>query len=116
MLHYYDIAYSPDMNELIEYNKRAMTIGMPDTGANPDNPSGIVLRETGTQLIAMRYQLFDTNLQESDMVFDLAGYAFVLKPEALRYVIVTIDTPPPQNPDVSYATRTLSSDYYSFQI
>jgi hypothetical protein len=115
-LHYYDIAYSPDMNELIEYNKRAMTIGMPDTGANPDNPSGIVLRETGTQLIAMRYQLFDTNLQESDMVFDLAGYAFVLKPEALRYVIVTINTPPPQNPDVSYATRTLSSDYYSFQI
>ena len=115
-LHYYDIAYSPDMNELTQYNKRCMTIGMPDTGANPENPSGIVLRETGTQMIAMRYQLFDTNLQESDMVFDLTGYAFVLKPEALRYVIVTIDAPPPQNPDLSYATRTISSDYYSFEI
>jgi hypothetical protein len=115
-LNYYDIAYSPDMNELIEYNKKCMTIGMPDKGANPDNPSGIVLRETGTQMLAMRYQLFDANLQESDMMFDIAGYAFVLKPESLRYVIVTVDAPPPQNPDVSYATKTLSSDYYSFNI
>jgi hypothetical protein len=115
-LNYYDIAYSPDMNELIEYNKKCMTIGLPDKGANPDNPSGIVLRETGTQMLAMRYQLFDANLQESDMMFDLAGYAFVLKPEALRYVIVTIPTPPAQNPDLSYATRTLSSDYYKFDI
>jgi hypothetical protein len=115
-LHYYDIAYSPDMNELIEFNKRGMTIGMPDKGANPENPSGIVLRETGTQLIAMRYTLFDTNLEESDMIFDLQGYAFVLKPEALRYIIITIPTPPVQNPDVSYATRTLQSDYYKFDI
>jgi hypothetical protein len=115
-LHYYDIAYSPDMNELIEYNKRCMTIGMPDKGTNPDNPSGIVLRETGTQMLAMRYQLFDTNLEESDMFFDFAGYAFVLKPEKLRYVPVTIDAPPPQNPEVSYATRSISSDYYQFDI
>ena len=115
-LHYYDIAYGPDMNELIEYNKRCMTIGMPDKGANPDNPSGIVLRETGTQMLAMRYQLFDTNLEESDMFFDFAGYAFALKPEKLRYVPVTIDAPPPQNPEVSYATRSISSDYYQFDI
>jgi hypothetical protein len=115
-LHYYDIAYSPDMNELIEYNKRCMTIGMPDKGTSPDNPSGIVLRETGTQMLGMRYQLFDTNLEESDMFFDFAGYAFVLKPEKLRYVPVTIDAPPPQNPEVSYATRSISSDYYPFDI
>ena len=115
-LHYYDIAYSPDMNELIEYNKRCMTLGMPDKGTSPDNPSGIVLRETGTQMLAMRYQLFDTNLEESDMFFDFAGYAFVLKPEKLRYVPVTIDAPPPQNPEVSYATRSISSDYYQFDI
>jgi len=115
-LHYYDIAYTPDINELIEFNRRSMTIGMPDKGANPENPSAIVLRETGTQMLAMRYQLYDTNLQENDMFFDLASYAFVLKPEKLRYVPVTIDAPPPQNPDLSYATRSISSDYYSFDI
>lgn len=115
-LNYYDIAYTPDMSELIEFNKKCMTIGMPNKGSNPDNPSGIVLRETGTQMIAMRYQLFDTYLQESDMFFDLNGYAFVLKPENLRYHLVTIDAPNPQNPAVSYATRSLSSDYYKFEI
>lgn len=115
-LHYYDIAYSPDMNELIEFNRRCMTIGMPDKGANPENPSAIVLRETGTQLIAMRYQLFDANLEESDMKFDLEGYAFILKPEALRYVPVVIDAPPAQNPKLSYATQVVSSDFYKFDV
>jgi hypothetical protein len=115
-LNYYDIAYTPDMSELIEFNKKCMTIGMPNKGSNPENPSGIVLRETGTQMIAMRYQLFDTNLQENDIFFDLNGYAFVLKPENLRYRLVTIDAPNPQNPAVSYANRTLSSDYYKFDI
>jgi hypothetical protein len=115
-LHYYDIAYTPDINELIEYNKQCMTIGMPDKGANPANPSGIVLRETGTQMMAMRYQSFDNNLEESNMLFDTGGYAFILKPENLRYVPVTIEAPPPQNPDLSYATRTLSSDFYKFDI
>jgi len=115
-LHYYDIAYTPDINELIEYNKQCMTIGMPDKGSNPANPSGIVLRETGTQMMAMRYQSFDSNLEESNMVFDTGGYAFILKPENLRYIPVTIEGPPPQNPDLSYATRTLSSDFYNFDI
>lgn len=115
-LHYYDIAYTPDINELIEYNKQCMTIGMPDKGSNPPNPSGIVLRETGTQMMAMRYQSFDNNLEESNMLFDTGGYAFILKPENLRYVPVTIEGPPPQNPDLSYATRTLSSDFYNFDI
>ena len=44
-LHYYDIKYTPDMNELIEANKLGMTIGMPDKGNNPENPSGIVMKE-----------------------------------------------------------------------
>jgi hypothetical protein len=115
-LPYYDIAYSPDINELIEYNKTCMTIGLPDKGANPENPSGIVLRETGTQMIAMRYQLFDSNLQESDMMFDVQGHAFVLKPENLRHRQVTIPDPPLPNPNVSYATRVISSDFYKFDI
>jgi len=115
-LNYYDIQFTPDMNELIEFNKRFMSIGFPDKGSSPPNPSGIVIRETGVQMIAMRYQLFDTNLEESDLFFDLRGYAFVLKPDKLRYVPIVIDAPPPQNQDVSYATRAISSDFYAFDI
>jgi hypothetical protein len=115
-LRYYDVKNTPDLNELQQYNKRNMTIAMPDKGSNPPNPSAVVCREAGCQMVAMRYQLFDVNLQENIMFFDNAGYAFVLKPEKLRYVLVTIPEPPPQNPALSYATRQVASDYYKFDI
>jgi hypothetical protein len=115
-LHYYDIKYSPDMAELIEFNKQNMTIGMPDKGANPENPSSVVMRETGCQLLAMRYQNVDTNVEENDVFFDENGYAFALKPEPLRYKQVTVELPPAQNPELAYATRTVESDFYRFEI
>ena len=115
-LHYYDIKYTPDMNELIDFNKQNMTIGMPDKGSNPENPSTIVMREMGVQLLGMRYQKIDTNIEENDIFFDENGYAFVLKPEKLRYIPITIPLPPPQDPQLSYATRTVQSDFYKFEI
>jgi hypothetical protein len=115
-LHYYDIKYTPDMNELIAFNKQNMTIGMPDKGSNPENPSSLVMREMGCQLLAMRYQKVDVNVEENDAFFEENGYAFVLKPENLRYIPVTIPAPPPQNPQLSFATRSVSSDFYSFNI
>lgn len=115
-LRYYDIKYTPDINELIESNKFGMTLAMPDNGANPPNPDPIVLRETGCQYLGMRYQLIDTNSETVDIFFDENGYAFVLKPERLRYVPVEIPIPPAQNPELSYATRTVQSDFYKFDI
>jgi len=115
-LHYYDIKYTPDLNELINFNKQNMTIGMPDKGSNPENPSSVVMRETGCQLLGMRYQYIDVNIEENDIFFDENGFAFVLKPEPLRYVPVTIPLPPPQNPELSYATRSVQSDFYKFDI
>ena len=115
-LHYYDIKYTPDLQELIEFNRQNITIGMPDKGSNPDNPSPIVMRECGCQLLAMRYQLMDVDVEENNMFFDENGYAFVLKPERLRYIPVTIPEPPPQNPELSFATRTVQSDLYKFEI
>jgi hypothetical protein len=111
---YYDIKNNPDTQELTEYNKRAMTIVFPDVGPNPSNPSGFLARAYGCQMIAMRYQLVDNFLMENTAFFDRAGYAFSLKPEALRYQPVTIPEPTPQDPANSYATRTASTDFYSF--
>lgn len=115
-LHYYDIKYTQSMNELIEFNKQNMTIGMPDKGADPENPSAIVMREMGCQLLAMRYSEIDTNIQENIVFFDNNGYAFVLKPEHLRYIPTTVPLPPPQNPDLAFASRTVQSDFYRFNI
>jgi hypothetical protein len=115
-LNYYDITNTADMVEQIEYDKLNMTIGMPNKGGNPDNPSAITMRTYGIQMLAMRYQYVDTNLEENDLFFNEEGRAFVLKPEKLRYIPITIEAPPAQDPAVSFATRTVSSDYYKFEI
>lgn len=116
-LHYYDVKNTPDMNELQEYNKLSMTIAMPDKGlADPSNPNTMVSREMGCQMVAMRYQYFDTFLEEDTLFFDQGGYAFILKPERLRYIPVTIPDPTPQNPALSYQTRTIATDYYKFNV
>jgi hypothetical protein len=111
---YFNVKNTPDINELTEYNKRAMTIVFPDIATNPPNPSGYLCRASGCQMVAMRYQYVDNFLMENALFFDNAGYAFALKPIELRYQAVTIDTPTPQNPDYSYETRNVATDYYQF--
>jgi hypothetical protein len=111
---YYDVKNSPDINELQEYNKRSITIVFPDIGINPPNPSGILSREAGCQMVAMRYQTVDNFLEENAIFFDKCGYAFSLKPERLRYSVVTIPEPTPQHPEYSYKTRNVKTDYYNF--
>ena len=70
----------------------------------------------GVQMIAMCYQNYDSNLEFYEDFFANAGYAFVLKPEALRYVEVTIAEPVKQNPELSYAPRVTKSSYYDFTV
>jgi hypothetical protein len=113
---FYDVKNNPDINELTDFNKRGMTIVLPDVGTNPVNPSGFLCRETGCQMIAMRYQFVDNFLVENALFFDRCNYAFCLKPERLRYQQVTIPDPIPQKPEYSYATRNTSTDYYSFDV
>ncbi len=113
---YYNVKNNPDVNELTEYNRRGMTIVLPDNGSSPSNPSGMVCRASGCQMVAMRFQMVDNYLMENALFFDRAGYAFALKPEELRYKPVTVAPPTPQLPEYSYATRTTSTDYYSFNI
>ena len=111
---YNNIINNPDVNELMIYNQTNMTIVLPDNTINPGNPSGILCRTYGCQMVAMRYQYIDNFLEENAVLFDGAGYAFVLKPANLRYQVVTIPDPTPQNPQLSYATRNVSTDYYKF--
>ena len=111
---YYDVKNNPDINELIDFNKTGMTIVRPDSGSNPSNPSGIVCRGSGCQMVAMRYQLVDNYLMDNTEFFDTVGYAFVLKPADLRNQIVTVPPPAEQNPDYSYETRTVTTDYYNY--
>jgi len=115
-LKYYDVKFTPDMNELIEYNKLNMTLVKPDTGVNPVNPSGILTRTLGCQMAGMCYQVNDQFLKEDTAFFDTCGYAFCLKPEKLRYIPVVIPDPIPPNPALSYAPRQITKDFYNIKI
>ena len=64
----------------------------------------------------MSFQNYDTNLEYYNAFFDKQKAAFVLKPAKLRYIPVTIPQPTPPPKDYSYETRTLKTDYYSYNI
>jgi hypothetical protein len=111
---YEDVKNNPDTKELTQFNRRNTTIVLPNEGSNPDNPSPLLCRTYGCQMIAMRYQLNDDFLQMSIKLFNDAGYAFDLKPEPLRFKPITIKAPTPQDPSLSYETRRVKTDFYEF--
>ena len=105
-----------DFNELIEFNKQKMTIVTPDKSSYIKNPSAALGMTYGCQLIAMALNKKGTNLDYYNNFFNEQNSAFVLKPENLRYVPVTIPQPPPPDPKLSYAKREVETDYYKFDI
>jgi len=77
---YSKIQNNEDKSELINFNETGMTIVTPDNGSSPPNPDGKICRESGCQMVAMRYQLNDDHLKEEMLFFNRVGYAFALKP------------------------------------
>jgi hypothetical protein len=113
---YYGIKNNPDTGELTNYNRKNMTIVLPNKGlTDPNNPSPLLCRTFGCQMVAMRYQYNDNFLKMNIKMFNEAGYAFSLKPEELRYKPITIEEPIPQDPALSYQTREVKTDYYQFE-
>jgi hypothetical protein len=115
-LRYYDVKNNPDADELTNYNRAAMTIVFPDNEIDPPNPSGVLCRVYGCQMVAMRYQYVDTNLMANNTFFQRAGSAFVLKPEHLRYIPEFIKEPIKQNPNLSYETREFGNQYFQMNV
>jgi hypothetical protein len=105
-----------DFNELIEFNKQKMTIVTPDKSTYVKNPSAALGMTYGCQLIAMALNKKGTNLDYYNNLFNEQNSAFVLKPENLRYIPITIPQPPPPDPKLSYARRDVETNYYKFNI
>ena len=109
---FYDVKNTPDMMELTNYNKLGLSFVMPDKSG--PNPSGLLAREMGCQMVAMQFQKVDNFLMFDAGFFDEHQSAFVLKPEPLRYIVEYTKELEPQDPKLSYATRNVTTDYYSF--
>lgn len=106
---------TPDMDALIDHNKKNMSIVFPDAPFN-ENANFNVAKAFGCQFIGMMPQVKDINLEICNKAFNDAGSAFVLKPPELCYQQVVIDAPPPQNPALSLAGRNYSTDYASWSV
>lgn len=114
-LSYNDIVYSPDMDELIDYNKKNMTFGYPNLSnscINTVKPQAIMA--TGTQMMAMCFQNKDVMLETYNRFFN--SFAFVLKPEELRYIPVTAKDPEKISEDLSYGYKEYKTNYYNFDL
>lgn len=112
----FNVKYTPDMSELIDYNKKQMSLTMPDLSSRDVNSPASLHMKYGCQFIGMCYQNYDEHMEFYETFFAEHKSAFVLKPENLRYELVKINIPPPQDPALSYAPRKITSNYYNFTI
>ena len=110
----YNVQYTPDMDGLITYNKKNMSLVMPDLSSLNTNQNAALQQKYGCQMTLMNYQNLDTNLEYYFKFF--ASSAFVLKPKALRYVPVGIPPPEPQDKAVDYKPRDISMPQFSANI
>jgi hypothetical protein len=106
-LRYTEVKFCPDADELLTYNKQNMTIVLPDLSASNKNFSPAVAMTYGCQMLAMSFQNFDPNMDYYTQLFDDYGSAFILRDKIYRYIPLFIKLPPAQNPNYSYADRTV---------
>lgn len=110
MLRFNSAKYTPDMQDLINFNKYNMSIVLPDLNDYDINPQSAIVMNYGCQFIAMSFQNFDRNMEYYSLFFDKKNSAFVLRPERFRYEQKYIKNPEPPPKDWSFAPRDLSKD------
>jgi len=102
----YDVVYAPSSKELLEYNKKNMSITMPDYNSlavNDMNPEKH--QQVGCQFVCMNFQAQDANIAYYINLFEENGSAFILKNKNLRYIKTSIPRPTPPDPQLSYEDR-----------
>ena len=108
----FQVVYTHNYSELINYNKKHMTISTPDLKADADNVPVNVHQKYGVQFTCMNFQTNDSNLQYYEKFFNDRGYAFILKPKNLRFIPLTIKKPKKQNPELSFGPRKIEKPYF----
>lgn len=115
----FNVLNSPDITELTSFNKQYMTIVTPDPSISAENYDPMPPSLAGCQCMAQSFQLTrDGNLAVYNDWFESGPMksAFLLKPKELMFVPQTIEAPKPQDTKLSFASRPLQSNMYSFTI
>jgi hypothetical protein len=99
------VIYTPDMDELLYYNSKNMTIVLPNLSPDSKNMNAEVCMRFGCQMIAMSFQNLDKHLEYYNLLFDKIGHAFKLKPKSMRYNPTKVQLPAPLHPELSFKPR-----------
>lgn len=104
---YFGVKNVGDPQAFKDANKKNMCLVIPDKGGRPINDGHNGPFTWGCQIAAMCFQeeARDEKLKAYEDKFASVGYAFVLKPEDLRYVPITIAPPAPPDPKASMEAR-----------
>lgn len=104
---YFGVKNVGDPQAFKDANKKNMCLVIPDKAGRPINDGHNGPYTWGCQIAAMCFQeeARDEKLKAYEDKFASVGYAFILKPEDLRYVPITIAPPAPPNPKSSMEAR-----------
>jgi hypothetical protein len=114
-LTYTQAAQTYDIDELIEYNKRNITLVVPDLDTTTfENKNPEVCYSYGCQWVAMAYGSLDDAMEVYTGKF--LESSFAVKPEVLRYKPLTYEKPQPQDPALSFQPKRMTSPMYDYTI
>ena len=104
---YFGVKNVGDPQIFKDANKKNMCLVLPEKGGRPINDGHNGPFTWGCQMVAMCFQeeARDEKLKAYEDKFASVGYAFILKPEDLRYVPITIPAPKPPNPKASMESK-----------
>jgi hypothetical protein len=115
-LPYNEIIHTPDMDEMIDYNTKNLTIAYPNLSHKASNYNSSIVMQYGVQMTSMCFQTNDEHLKAYNKLFEQTGFAFLLKPEKLRYIPVEVDEGKPIDKSLSYGFKTFKTNYYNFDL
>jgi len=114
-LTYTQASQTYDMEELVEFNKRNITLVVPDLDTTTfSNKNPEICYSFGCQWVAMNYGSLDNAMEIYTGKF--LDNSFALKPDVLRYKPLTYSDPKPQDPAVSFQPKRMTSPMYDYTI
>tara|TARA_A100001015_G_C14988339_1_gene712605 strand:+ start:688 stop:1809 length:1122 start_codon:yes stop_codon:yes gene_type:complete len=104
----YDVQFNHDTKGAIEFNKRNITVSIPDISYKVMN-NFANHKDVGIQFICINYGTgtSDSNLEAAHRFFNDQGTAFVLKDEDMRWKDVAIKNPKQQDKRVSMEAKDI---------
>jgi hypothetical protein len=116
LINNFTMVNSQDQVEMLDFNKRTVTIVTPDIGTNKNNPDINKSKLLGIQFNANNFYKKDEYLTNSINMFNTAGSSFILKPSNMRYYPLTVVIPPENPPSYSFKEREFKSRFIGFSI